>query len=116
MTYVAKNALADHHFICKSGYLAALRKAYIPFPKLIEKTQTFGNADRCNFLVLPGGDPKDWTFFSSFKVGLDEGLDFYLWILNESGFTQHVNVEKSKRLYLAIQSQAFSPAEEEKVK
>lgn len=116
MTNTVKDTLAGHEFMCKSGGRAALRKTYIPFPKLVEKTQAFGNADDCHFLALPSGDPKDWKFLSSLGVGLDEGLDFYLWVLNQSGFKKHMDVDKSKQLYLAIQSQAFSPTEEEKVK
>lgn len=91
-------------------------ETYIPFPKLLEKTQAFGYADDCHFLALPSDNPKDWKFLSSLDVGLDEGLDFYLWILNQSGFRDHIEVEKSKKLYLAIQSLAFSPTEKLKVK
>ncbi|KAH8697486.1 putative heterokaryon incompatibility protein [Talaromyces proteolyticus] len=116
MTKKAKDTLASHEFMCKSGDRAALRKTYIPFPKLVETTQVFGYADDCHFLVLPSGDPKDWKFLSSLGVGLDEGLDFYLWILNQSGFGDHIDVDKSKLLYLAIQSRAFSPIEQLKVK
>ncbi|KAF2276420.1 uncharacterized protein EI97DRAFT_458354 [Westerdykella ornata] len=116
MTKTAKGTLARHEFMCKSGDRAALRKTYIPFPKLVEKTQAFGDADDCHFLALPSGDLEDWKFLSSLGVGLDEGLDFYLWVLNQSGFEEHLDVDKSKQLYLAIQSQAFSPAEKKKVK
>lgn len=116
MTKTAKDTLAGHEFMCKSGVRAALRKTYIPLCTLVEKTQTFGNAEHCDFLNLPSGDPKEWEFLSSLGVGLDDELDFHLWILNQSGFMEHVDVEKSKRLYLAIQSRAFSPIEEGKVK
>jgi hypothetical protein len=116
MTNTARDTLAGHEFMCKSGNRAVLRKTYIPFPQLLEKTQVFGYADDCHFLALPSGDPKDWKFLSSLGVGLDEGLDFYLWILNQSGFKRHIDIDKSKKLYLAIQSRAFSPPEELKVK
>ena len=116
MTNIVKDTLAGHKFMCKSGGRAALRKTYIPLPTLVEKTQAFGNADDCHFLALPSGNLKDWKFLSSLGVGLDEGLDFYLWVLNQSGFKEHIDVDKSKQLYLAIQSRAFSPIEEEKVK
>lgn len=116
MTNKARDTLADHEFMCRSGGRAALRKTYIPLPTLVEKTRAFGNAEDCHFLVLPSGDPKDWKFLSSLGAGLDEGLDFYLWVLNQSGFKKRIDVNKSKQLYLAIQSLAFSPAEEENVK
>jgi hypothetical protein len=116
MTNTAKDTLAGHKFICKSGGSVALRKTYLPFPKLLEKTQEFGYAEYCHFLALPSGDPKDWKFLCSLGVGLDEGLDFYLWILSQPGFKRHMDINKSKQLYLAIQSQAFSPTEELMVK
>lgn len=118
MTNTAKDTLAGHLFMCKSGDRAALRKTYIPFPNLLEKTEVFGYANDCHFLALPSGDPKDWKFLSSLGVGLDEGLDFYLWILNQIGFTftRHTDIDKSKKLYLAIQSRAFTPTEELEVK
>ncbi|KAF1960437.1 putative heterokaryon incompatibility protein [Byssothecium circinans] len=116
MTNMAKDTIAGHEFMVKSGGRAALRKTYIPFPKLVEKARAFGNADHCHFLALPSGDPEDWKFLSSLGVGLDEGLEFCLWVLNQPGFKEYADVDKSKQLYLAIQSQAFSPAEKEKVK
>jgi hypothetical protein len=116
MTNTAREALAGHEFLCRSGGRAALRKTYMPLSNLIENTQAFGKANDCHFLVLPDGDPRDWKFLSSLGVGLDDGLDFYLWILNQSGFKNNMNVDKSKQLYLAIQLRAFSPIEEEKVR
>lgn len=116
MTNTAKDTLAGHGFMCKSGDRAALCETYIPFPNLLETAEKFGSADDCDFLELPGGDPKAWKFLSSFSVGLDEGLEFYLWILNQDGFKAHEDVDKSKQLYLAIQSRAFSPSEKLKVK
>ncbi|OKL55903.1 hypothetical protein UA08_08808 [Talaromyces atroroseus] len=115
ITKMAKVTLANHGFMCRSGDRAALCKTYLPFPKLLEKTQAFGYADDCHFLQLPSGIPKDWEFLSSLGVGLDEGLDFYLWILNQRGFKQQLDINKSKQLYLAIQSRAYSPTEELKV-
>jgi hypothetical protein len=116
ITKKVKEALADCEFMCKSGNRAALRQTYIPLPPLVEKTQAFGNANDCHFLTLTSGDPKDWKFLSSFGVGLEEGLDFHLWVLNQSGSYSHTDVDKSKQLYLAIQSRAFWPADEAKVK
>jgi hypothetical protein len=116
MTNTAKDTLAGHKFMCKSGSRAALRKTYIPLPTLVEKTQAFGNSDDCYFLLLPSDDPKDWNFLSSLGVRLDGGLDFHLWVLHQCGFKKHIDVDKSKQLYLAIQSRAFSPTEEEKVR
>jgi hypothetical protein len=115
MTNTANHALAGREYMCNSGDRAALCKAYLPLPMLLEKTQAFGNAANCHFLTLPSGDPMDWKFLSSLGVGLDEGLDFYLWLLNQSGFTEHTDVEKSRQLYLAIQSRVFSPREEKNV-
>ncbi|KUL87498.1 hypothetical protein ZTR_04598 [Talaromyces verruculosus] len=116
MTTTVKDTLANHEFVCKSGDRIALRKTYLPFPKLLEKTQEFGYAEYCNFLVLPSGDPNDWTFLCSLGVGQDEGLDLYLWILSQRGFQRHMDINRSKQLYLAIQSRAFSPTEELMVK
>ncbi|KAF2262892.1 hypothetical protein CC78DRAFT_605161 [Lojkania enalia] len=116
MTNTAKEKLAGHKFLCKSGARAALRTTYIPLPTLVEKTHAFASVSCCDFLTLPSGDPKDWKFLSSLGVGLDEGLDYYLWVLNQPGFKMHVDVDKSKQLYLAIQSRAFWPIEEEKVR
>ncbi|KAI7975524.1 hypothetical protein EIK77_005890 [Talaromyces pinophilus] len=116
MTRTVKDTLANHEFVCKSGDRIALRKTYLPLPKLLEKTQEFGHAEYCNFLVLPSGDPNDWTFLCSLGVGRDEGLDFYLWILSQPGFKRHTDINRSKQLYLAIQSRAFSPTEELMVK
>jgi hypothetical protein len=116
MTKKAKDTLAGHEFMCQSGVRTALREAYIPLRKLVENTQHFGDSDDCNFLALPSGDPEDWKFLSSLGVGLDDGLDFYLWILNQSGFVDHTDVSKSRQLYLAIQSRAYSPSEKRKVK
>lgn len=112
MTNAAKDRIAGYAFMCKSGRRTALRSTYIPFPKLVEKAQVFGNANSNNFLALPNGEPEDWKFLASLGVGLDEGLDFYLWVMNQP----YTNIDKSKQLYLAIQSQAFSPVEEEKVR
>lgn len=116
ITSIAKKTLADHEFVCKSGDQVALRTTYLPFPRLLEKAQEFGDAEKCSFLVLPDDDPSDWTFLSDFDVGQDEGLDFYLWILNQPGFNREMDINRSKRLYLAIQSCAFSPIEELMVK
>jgi hypothetical protein len=111
-----RDTLADHMFMCESGRRAALRKTYIPFAKLVNMTQSFGNAKECHFLALPSGDPDDWIFLSSLGVGLDDGLDFYLWVLKQSGFKNHTDVDKSKQLYLAIQSRILCTNDEEKVK
>ena len=116
MTKAAKDRIAGYAFKCKSGRRTALRRTYIPFPKLLEKAQVFGDANDYDFLALPSDEPEDWKFLASFDVGLDEGLDFCLWVMNQSGFKSHTNIDKSKQLYLAIQSQAFSPTEEEKVR
>lgn len=116
MTSIAKDTLAGHEFVCKSEDQIALRKTYLPFPRLLEKAQEFGYAEYCNFLVLPNGDPNGWTFLSDFGVGQDEGLDFYLWILNQPGYKRHMDINRSKKLFLAIQSLTFSPTEEMKVK
>lgn len=116
VTDAAKEALAGHEFMCKSGDRAPLRNTYIPLPTLVEKARAFGDADGCNFLTLPSGEPRDWEYLSVLGVGLDEGLDFYLWVLNQSGFKGHMHVDKSQQLYHAIQSRAFSPTEWKKVK
>lgn len=115
ITRKAKDTLAGHEFMCKSGDRVALRKTYIPFPNLLEQTQKFGSTDGFDFLELPSGDPKDWRFLSSLGVGVDEGLDFYLWILNQDGFESHTDIDKSKQLYLEIQSRAFSDFDKLKV-
>lgn len=112
MTKAAMDRIGGCAFMCKSGDRTALRNTYIPFPKLVEKARVLGNANYNNFLALPNGEPEDWKFLASFGVGLDEGLDFYLWVMNQS----YTNIDTSKQLYLAIQSQAFSPIEEEKVR
>jgi hypothetical protein len=116
ITSSVKQRLAYQGFACKSGVLVELCNTYIPLPSLVEKVQTFGNAGRCNFLALPSGDPNEWKFLSSFGVGVDEGLDFYLWVLKQPGFIEHIDVDKSKELYLTIQSEAFYPSEKEKVR
>ncbi|KAK8912646.1 hypothetical protein VCV18_012325 [Metarhizium anisopliae] len=116
ITEAAKVTLASHEFLSKSGRLAPLDKTYIPLPTLVQKAKAFGDADDCNFLSLPSTDPKEWTFLSVFGVGLDDDLDFYLWVLNQSGFNNHTDVGKSQQLYLEIQSRIFSPADENKAK
>ena len=116
MTEKAKDTLAGHKFMCKSGDRAALSTTYLPLPALVEKTRAFGNADDCHFLDLPSGDPRDYKFLSSLGVGRNDDLDFNLWLLNQTGFREQRDIAKSKRLYLAIQSHAFSPTEESKVK
>jgi hypothetical protein len=117
ITEAAKDTIAGYAFMCKSGgRTCVLQNTYIPFPKLVEKARVFGNADHYDFLALPSYEPEDWKFLASFGVGLDEELDFFLWVMEQSGFKSHTNIHKSKQLYLAIQSQAFSPTEERKVR
>ncbi|KID97303.1 ATPase-like, ATP-binding domain protein, partial [Metarhizium majus ARSEF 297] len=116
LTNAANVTLASHKFMCRPECRVPLRKTYIPLPTLVEKTGAFGDADCCHFLTLPSGDPENWKFLSVLGVGLDQGLDFYLWILNQPGFNNHKDVDKSRQLYLAIQSRAFSPTDKRKVK
>jgi hypothetical protein len=116
MTSEHRRVLAGYRFGCRSGRQVALRDTYISLPMLMEKANELGNADNCEFLVLPTDNPKDWEFLSCLYVGVKEGLDFYLWVLNQVGFKEHGDIEKSKQLYLAIQSRAFSPIEKLKVK
>jgi hypothetical protein len=116
MTNTAKDTLADHEFMCESGVRAALRKTYIPLPTLVAEGQRLGNTNHCNFLDLPSGDPMDSKFLSTLGAGMKDGLDFYLWLLDQIRFVKHIDVEKSKELYLGIQSQATLPRHAEKVK
>lgn len=116
LTDTARNTLKGCKFMCKSGSRVSLSKTYIPMPALVEKVREFGNVEGCNFLVLPSGNPKDWEFLSRLGVGLSEGLDFYLWIVNQEGFVKHTDTQKSKSLYLEIQSRAYSPTQKEKVR
>lgn len=116
MTSTANRSLQDHEVMCIGEYRCALAYTCIPTHTLMEKARTFGNANRCHFLLLPGGNPEDWAFLSSFGVGIDDGLDFYLWMLKQPGFQENINVHKSEQLYLAIQSRVFSSTDEENVR
>jgi hypothetical protein len=116
ITPKARDTLANHEFLCWSGSTAALEKTRIPLRTLVRKTKTYGTVRNCDFLTLPSGDPEDWEFLSNLRVDLDDGLNYYLWVLCQSGFQNHVDVDKSKKLYLKIQSRAFSPFEKNRVK
>lgn len=107
------STLGDCQFPCTSGKSTALKSTYLPLPTLTEKAEKFCDAYQCSFLRLPHGDPEDWKFLGRMGVMVDEGLDFYLWILSQKGFK--TKVDKSKKLYLEIQSRIFSPAEKERV-
>lgn len=111
-----RSELSMQEFMCKSNVRTALHSTYIPLIGLIEKMKVFGNAEDCDFLYLPCGKPEDWKFLSNFGVGMDEGLDFHLWVLNQRGFKHSKDVERSKQLFLAIQSLAYTPEEENRVR
>jgi hypothetical protein len=116
ITRKARDTLANHEFLCWSGSAAALGKTRIPLHTLVQKTKAFGKVSNYHFLALPSGDPEDWKFLSDLSVDLDDGLSYFLWVLCQSGFQEHVDVDKSKKLYLEIQSRAFSPSEKDRVK
>ncbi|KAH7305596.1 putative heterokaryon incompatibility protein [Stachybotrys elegans] len=118
MSSKKETILTAHQFMCRSGRRAYLQNTYIPLPMLVERVQTFTKAGdkECDFLSLPDNHPENWKFLSCFGVGVDDGLDFNLWVLNQVGFQRHRDVEKSKQLYLAIQSRAYSWDEEKKVR
>jgi hypothetical protein len=109
-------AIANREFICKSGSHVALHRTYLPLRPLKEKVEAFGDPESCNFLSYPSGEPEDWKFLSRFDVGLDDGLDFYLWVHSQCGFQKQESVYYSRQLYLTIQSLAYSPDEMQKVR
>jgi hypothetical protein len=116
ITRPIKEAIREREFICKSGCHVALRKSFLPLRSLVEKVQEFADPDSCNFISLPSGKPEDWTFLSTFDVGQNNGLDFYLWVHAQCGFQKQESVYYSRQLYLAIESLAFSPDEMQKVR
>jgi hypothetical protein len=116
ITPVVEDTIANHEFLCVSGSTTVLSKTLVPLSVLIEKTQKFAEADQCDFLSLPNDKPENWMFLSELGVNLEDGLDYYLWVLCQPGFQKHADVAKSKNLYLAIQSHCFSPDEETRVK
>ncbi|USP80364.1 uncharacterized protein yc1106_07638 [Curvularia clavata] len=116
ITPAARDTIGNHRFLCISGSTTVLHKTLVPLCELVEKTEKFAKADQCDFLSLPNGEPEDWIFLSKFGINLKEGLDYYLWVLCQSGFQKHADVVKSKDLFLAIQSCCFSPDEVERVK
>lgn len=116
ITDTVKNALANYGVECKPGWQMTLSGTYVPLPTLVRKAEAFCDAEECNFLVLPSGDLEGWKFLSNLGVGVDDGLDFHLWVLNQPAFNDQSDWHKSKLLFLAIQSRAFSPGEEEKVR
>lgn len=116
LTHTAIKALGHQDFLCSSGKWAALHSTYMPLPNLVEKTELFADSRDCAFLALPSNSLDEWKFLSKLGVGKDEGLDFYLWILNQSGFKNHRDVDKAKKLYLAIQSSAALLKDKEKIK
>lgn len=116
ITQKARDAIANHPFLCISGSTTVLKKTLVPLRVLREKTQKFAKADQCDFLSLPNGKPEDWEFLSELGVNLDNGLDYYLWVLCQPGFQEHADVPKSKALYLDIQSRCFRPDEVRRVK
>jgi hypothetical protein len=116
ITQSVKDTIARHEFLCRPGSTAVLGNTFIPFDPLVEKTQKFGNADDCNFLALPNDNPEEWRFLSKLGVNLDDGLNYYLWVLCQPGFWRHSDVDKSKKLCLEIQGRAFSPREKARVK
>lgn len=115
LTIRARDTIADAEFACESRSVS-LRGTYIPLPTLVEKAQAFGEVKDFNFLALPSDDPENWTFLYMFGVGVDEGLDFHLWLLYQWSYITDPDATKSKQLYLAIQARSFTPADEEKVK
>jgi hypothetical protein len=100
----AEDILAGQEFMCRPGHLAPLKATYLPLPKLIRKAEDLGDVSKLKFLNLSGGEPKDWKFLSNLGVGIAEDLVFYLWILNQ--LPESGNIQKTKQLYLAIQSSA----------
>jgi hypothetical protein len=96
--------LENQEFMCRSGHVAPLGSTFLPLPELIRRAEHLGNVNNMRFLSLPGGEPKDWRFLSNLGVRIAEGVFFYLWILHHTPGC--INVQKSKQLYLAIQSSA----------
>jgi hypothetical protein len=116
ITQEAKETLANHEFLCWSGSVIALQETRIPSARLLNKARTFCKARRCNFLTLANGEPEDWEFLSNLGVALDDELPFHLWVLSQPGYQDHKDADKSKKLYLEIQSRAFSPCQEQSVR
>ncbi|OBT52528.1 hypothetical protein VE04_07127, partial [Pseudogymnoascus sp. 24MN13] len=116
VTSQIQRQVARRTFLCQTGNLVPLRQSFIPLPGLVQKSHELCGSDSCSFLVLSGCLPRDWRFLSTFDVGTEDNLDFYLWILEQPGFKVNPSVERAKRLYSEIQSRAGSNAEKVSVR
>jgi hypothetical protein len=116
ITSKARDTLANHEFLCCSRSAVTLRKTRIPSWTLTHKAMAIGPVRKCHFLAIPSNNAEDWKFLSSLGVDMDDELNYYLWLLSQSGFQRHVYADGPKKLYLEIQSRAFSPSEKDKVK
>jgi hypothetical protein len=116
VTSQIQQQFAHRAFLCQTGNLVPLRQSFIPLPDLVQKSHELCGSDSCSFLVLSGCLPRDWRFLSMFGVGIEDSLDFYLWILEQPGFKVNPSVERAKKLYSEIQLRAGSIAETARVR
>lgn len=116
LTNAMIETIATHKFRSREGQDVLLRQTFIPLPSLLEKSQTFCDTDSFPFLDLPNGHPNEWKFLSRFGVGIEEDIDFYVWVLEQPSFKIRVNIDKAKNLYSKIQECGLSGMHSNKIR
>ncbi|KAI9679215.1 MAG: hypothetical protein M1817_005234 [Caeruleum heppii] len=104
-----RGTIGSHKVLCSDGEELSrmcLRQAFAPEQQLRKLASQLCDPYMVPFLQMKDYNRMDWKFLKSFGVGFDEGLSFYLWLLQHPSFINGSDLKRAKMLYGQISSSA----------
>lgn len=103
-----REAIRNHPTACFDGQTRMyipLKDCYVPDSRLKQRSlELCGPLAGAPLIFIEPYNASEWDFLSTFGVGLEPDLSFYLWIAGQSQFRQNCTIEAARTLLKYIAS------------